>query len=145
MTLPELPGKLTDLIKRFSRIFSFSRREAVVIAVSVSVVLAAALIITVIALTAGGKSTAAVRDGKESADMQNIGSAVSDRPFLSDFIIYEDSLEESFTGLIYSREPMEQWSDEEIEEYWIDPKRIAADQLEKDVEMLVRDIFADVP
>lgn len=145
MKLPKLPLNLTGLSSGLTRVFSFSRREAAIIIISVSAVLAAALIITVIAVTVSGKSTVSLRTKKITADAPDVGSNIVDRPFLSDFIIYEDSLEESFTGVIYSREPSKKWSSEKVEEYWIDPREIAADQLEKEAEKLIRDIFADVP
>ena len=68
-----------------------------------------------------------------------------ERPFLSEFIIYEDKLQESFTGVKYYNEPKDHWSDEDIARFWVAPKEIAAEHLEIDAEKAIMDIFADVP
>ena len=143
MKIPKLPFELPELKGGLSRIFNFNRREVIIIGVSVAAVLVAALIIVV--LNAGSRSTVALRKNEIPVAAEEVGGIIADRPFLSDFIIYEDSLEESFTGIIYSRESSGSWSDDQIEKYWIDPREIATDQLEKDAEKIIRDIFANVP
>ncbi|HAK44640.1 MAG TPA: hypothetical protein DCO79_01795 [Spirochaeta sp.] len=145
MKIPKLPFSFPQLRERLSETFSFSRREIIITAaVIVSAAVAAVIIIAVV--SSAGRGTSGESD--ETAELYSFeDSAVSggDLPFLSDFIIYEDKLQESFTGVILSREPVKQWTDEQVEEYWIEPESIAAEHLEQETEKIIRDIFADVP
>jgi hypothetical protein len=145
MKIPKLPFKLPDLRGSLSGMFDFSRKEIAIALIVTSAAVAAALVITVIVISSTGRSGSA--SGTTSNAVTEAGStfSASKKPFLSDFLLYEDELEENFTGVIYSRERLSKWSKEQVEKYWIDPRIIVVDQLELETKKLILDIFADVP
>jgi len=144
MKIPKLPQIFRDVSESLAGIFSFSRREFIIAAAGIAVLAAAAFIITA-AVAVSKRPDVPVSAANVEKALSDQILPVAERPFLSDFIIYEDKIQESFTGAVYSREPLDRWSDEMVDEYWIDPKKIAIEHLEQDVEKTVMDIFADVP
>lgn len=144
MKIPKLPQIFRDVPESLAGIFSFSRREVIIAAAGIAVLASAAFIITA-AVAVSKRPDVPVSAANVEKALSDQILPVAERPFLSDFIIYEDKIQESFTGAVYSREPLDRWSDEMVDEYWIDPKKIAIEHLEQDVEKTVMDIFADVP
>ena len=138
MKIPRLPFD-------FSGIFSFSRREITITVASVSAALILAIVITVIVISVKNGRNAPTEDVFSERVYTEEYVPAGERPFLSDFIINEDIMRESFAGVIYSRPEKSSWSDEEIKRYWIEPEDIAVEHLERDAEKIIRDIFADVP
>lgn len=146
MKRPELPLIFSDISEKLSGIFNFSRREAVIVITVVSAAVVSALVITIIVMSVKGGTVAEVAVDSYEIPAVNQGEVPrAERPFLSDFIIYENKLQESFTGVIYSRPPVTQWTDEEVRKYWIPPEEIAIEHLQQESEKIIMDIFADVP
>jgi hypothetical protein len=146
MRMPGVPSKLNEILAAIGDNFSFSRKEIKVWVIITSAAAAAAVMITVAVPGLSGKE----RKGPETAEAgysitDKIQESSSDKIFTSDFMLYEDSIEETFTGIIYSREPLERWSEEFAEKYLIDPEAIIAELLGKESEKVIKDIFADVP
>ncbi len=147
MKIPRPSIDLTFLKDFISKTFSFGRRELLIILSVFGVTVIAAVIITVIVISRSGRGSF---DKAQNQDYQPVAEyvrnpEVSEKPFLSDFMLYEDQMEESFTGVVYSRERRESWSDEQAGQYWQEPEEILADQLEIESEKIIKDIFADVP
>ena len=145
MKLPELPFDLSRVRDSIAEVFNIGRREGIIIIASVSGALIAAVLITVIVLTVSGRASVSSEKTVEIVPMPSVVTDPGEKPFLSDFILYEDRMEESFTGVVYSREQLQKWSDKQVEEYWVEPETILAGQLEKETDKIIRDIFADVP
>ena len=115
------------------------------IAAVTGTVLVAAVVITIIVGIVRGGGPAERRTDPESASGNISGVSAVDKPFVSDFMLLEDNLEETFTGYVRSREPMDSWSMEMVDKYRVDPEIIAIEHMEKEAEKVIRDIFADVP
>ncbi|MDC7225823.1 MAG: hypothetical protein PQJ61_03550 [Spirochaetales bacterium] len=144
MKLPNLKELFSSLGESLARVFSFSRKEVVVIISVISAVLIVSMVFAVIVAGAGKRNNVADTNNYSGFD-SSISSAGGELPFLSDFMIDEDRLQESFTGPVFSREGRTVWSAEDIEKYWIDPAAIAAEHLKIESEKIIRDLFADVP
>ncbi|MBI9105478.1 MAG: hypothetical protein JEZ04_01970 [Spirochaetales bacterium] len=111
-------------------------------------IIVAAVIITVMVGARRG-SDEPNRNTAESGDFYSQmatgeSSMLTQKPFLFDFIIYEDRMEESFTETIRFREVLDSWSSEMVEQFWTDPKIIAVDLMEMESQKVIKDIFADV-
>ncbi len=143
MKRPELPINISNILKQLSGIFNFSRQQLMIALGVFIAVIASAVIITVIVTVSSGSSGVRKTDDINSAAANEI--IQTERPYLSDFMLIEDNLEKSFTGIVYSREILQSWSQEQIDRYWVDPEEIVADQLEEEAEKDIMDIFADVP
>ncbi len=143
MKRPELPINISNILKQLSGIFNFSRQQLMIAFGVFIVAIASAVIITVIVTVSSGSSGVRKTDDINSAAANEI--IQTERPYLSDFMLIEDNLEKSFTGIVYSREILQSWSQEQIDRYWVDPEEIVADQLEEEAEKDIMDIFADVP
>lgn len=149
MKLPfRLPFSLPEL--NLSEIFDFSRREIRIIVIAVSALLFCAVMITVIVIAAGSpdKSVQASAFTASAPPVVYDNGAVvipaSEKPFLSDFILSDDEMEERFTEAVNFREPIETWTDEQVQQYWIDLDEIAEDLMEMEAGRTIRNIFADV-
>ena len=138
MKIPRLPFEI-------SGIFSFNKREIIITIATVSAAVIIAIVITVIVISVKNRANRPAEDVFSERVYSEDYVSADERPFLSDFIIYEDKLQESFAGVKYSRREKSRWTEEDIKPYWIEPQEIAAEQLERDAEKIIRDIFADVP
>lgn len=63
---------------------------------------------------------------------------------ISDMIIPEDYTEEPSSRWYLSRPPLRKWSEEQIARYWIDPRQIGIEILEKENDRLIEEMFEDV-
>lgn len=145
MKLPDVTGILSAVRDFIMRVISLRRRERIIIGVTVLSAAFAAFVITAVVSIASGKAASRMPDGEMQAVYENAEYNLQRKAYVRDFMLYDDELEEGMTGLVLSREPMESWSREQVEEFWIDPQDIAADHLEAECDKLIRDIFADVP
>ena len=125
----------------------FGRRGLIIVsALSLVLIFSLAMIIVILA-GSSGKDEAAAGDAEaavEFAGETGEDPALKEKPFLSDFIIYEDVLEKRLTEPVYFREVVNGWSSEQVELFWVEPAEIGARLLELEADKTVKGIFADV-
>ena len=113
MKIPKLPSKLTEIFSAAEDSFRFSGKEIKIWVIITAITAVAAVIITVIVTGVSGRDRRTAGAEDAGYNITEIIKETSPKTiFTSDFMLYEDSMEEIFTGLIYSREPMERWSEE---------------------------------
>jgi len=147
MKLPfRLPFNLPKINLNLSGVFNFSRKEILIISTSAGAVILFAVSISLIVAVSRGSSSgeAPAAQGVFSEIEADEGFESKQKPFLSDFLIYQDRMAESFTEAVSYREPLRSWSDEQVQQFWIDPDLIAIDLMEIEARKVIKDIFADV-
>jgi hypothetical protein len=61
-------------------------------------------------------------------------------------LIVPDEIERYLTpDLKYHREPRESWSREEIDTYWVDPRKLGIDVLTRENRLFIKELFESVP
>ena len=107
MKMPKLPFRIP--LPNLSEVFSFTRRDVMIIsAVTGSVLIAAITIIIIVSIARSGTPAVGADTAEPVEDLQP--GARQEAPFLSDFIILPDRMEDSFTGFVRSREPVDSWT-----------------------------------
>ena len=146
MKLPDFLPDFSGLTGRLTEIFQFSGNDRRLVLIIAGGAAAVAAIAVIIIIAGSGALSRADSSDMEAGSSEYYGTdEPGERPFFSDFIFPENPLEESMTGTVRFREPTEQWTDEQVQQFWINPAGIADDILEKEADKAVRDIFADVP
>lgn len=138
----KLPFRLPQI--DLSGIFSFSHRELKIILILFVSVLGIALILISGSLIIRGTNKAEVSGYSVPQAVQ--GAELStEKPLLSDFMLYDDKLNPETAEYLLSREPQSRWSSEFIDQYWIEQDEITRELLEMELEKKIREIYADVP
>lgn len=125
------------------KVFSFNRKELLIITIGGGVIILLCILIPVIL---GTYRNSNLKD-EELKEVQGISAdSLNDmEPSLFDFIIDDQAVDDAFSGVIYSREPEQEWTKEEIDGYWIEPGKIVKEHLEKESDSIIEGIFSDVP
>lgn len=86
------------------------------------------------------------RDRKGS---QEIGSESAFRGgfevLVSDMLIPDEFTQSLDPEIVLSRRPLDRWTDELVSRYWIDPRTISLEILEKRNDRMIREMFEGVP
>ena len=63
----------------------------------------------------------------------------------SELILDADLESDDQAGLFYSRPQMDRWSEEQVRRFWIPPEQIVLEILQRENDLIVEDILADIP
>ena len=116
----------------------FTPTELRIIAIAVGVATAVAIVITVAASMPGSRRD---QDSPELPTGQ--GPRVDVR--VSDLIIPEEFLESDEPDWFYYRERQTRWTDEQVSRYWVDPRIIGLEVLERRNDEIIEEMFEHVP
>lgn len=81
------------------------------------------------------------RPGDETRAVQTGTAPVG----FADMVVPENYASAPFWRWYYYRPPLEQWTDEQVAEFWIDPRDIGLDLLESKNDEVVDEFFGRVP
>ncbi len=115
----------------------FTRTEQKIIWIAVAAATFIALSIT-IPVGLAGREKIAVQPGQSAG-------ATADLPYITEIIVPEEFTLTGGERWYFSREPLKEWNESQIDLFWIDPAEIGIDLMKQESDRIVREFVAKLP
>jgi hypothetical protein len=115
-----------------------SSQELKIIGLVVAAATVLAILITVVVRLGSGSRKAPVAENPTTTQTQ-------DSIMVSEFLIPEDYSVDSESDWFFSREPLQRWTRDQIERYWIDPRDIGIELLQETNDTLIEQLMEGIP
>ncbi|MBN1685970.1 MAG: hypothetical protein JW852_04900 [Spirochaetales bacterium] len=115
----------------------FSKKEITIIGATVAAVTVVAVVITV---TTGlsKREKAAFVTGEPDGQQAEV-------PYITDVVIPEEFTLTGGERWYFSREPLKQWNQDQVDLFWIDPAEIGIELMREQTDAVIRDFVKEIP
>lgn len=97
-----------------------------------------AILITVVVRLSGNSRKTPVVENPAITQMQ-------DSIMVSEFLIPEDYSVENESEWFFYREPLQRWTKDQLERYWVDPRDIGIELLQETNDKLIEELMESIP